>query len=229
MPVGGEASHVARIVIGRRGQLAMRCELVLRFDYGSIVPWVTRLEDGTLEAIAGPDMAVLRTPVALRGEHLKTVGDFTISEGQTLPFVLTYGYSHRAAPEPIDPITAASPMRADFSKDLPACATMSGFWPRNTTRERNASPEIFRRLSRTSHLSIQLTILFLPVNHRMSVRRTFQACECALERLNPEGVKAGNIMPFKVEVGPPRIAIHHGQTALVTEFDVRSDHPFRRK
>src|SRR6516162_8895647 len=132
MPVGGEASHVARIVIGRRGRLAMRCELVLRFDYGSIVPWVTRLEDGTLEAIAGPDMAVLRTPVALRGEHLKTVGDFTISEGQTLPFVLTYGYSHRAAPEPIDPITAASPMRADFSKDLPACATMSGFWPRNT-------------------------------------------------------------------------------------------------
>ena len=52
-----------RIVIGRRGQLAMRCELVLRFDYGSIVPWVTRLEDGTLEAVAGPDMAVLRTPI----------------------------------------------------------------------------------------------------------------------------------------------------------------------
>ena len=100
MPVGGEASHVARIVIGRRGQLAMRCELVLRFDYGSIVPWVTRLEDGTLEAVAGPDMAVLRTPIALRGEHLKTVGDFTISEGQTLPFVLTYGRSYRAAPNP---------------------------------------------------------------------------------------------------------------------------------
>ena len=127
MPVGGEASHVARIVIGRRGRLAMRCELVLRFDYGSIVPWVTRLEDGTLEAVAGPDMAVLRTPIALRGEHLKTVGDFTISEGQTLPFVLTYGRSYRAAPEPIDPITALSDTEA-FWRNWSAGCTVMGEW-----------------------------------------------------------------------------------------------------
>ena len=127
MPVGGEASHVARIVIGRRGRLAMRCELVLRFDYGSIVPWVTRLEDGTLEAVAGPDMAVLRTPIALRGEHLKTVGDFTISEGQTLPFVLTYGRSYRAAPEPIDPITALSETEA-FWRNWSAGCTVMGEW-----------------------------------------------------------------------------------------------------
>ena len=127
MPVGGEASHVARIVIGRRGQLAMRCELVLRFDYGSIVPWVTRLEDGTLEAVAGPDMAVLRTPIALRGEHLKTVGDFTISEGQTLPFVLTYGRSYRAAPEPIDPITALGDTEA-FWRNWSAGCTVMGEW-----------------------------------------------------------------------------------------------------
>ena len=125
MPVGGGASHVARIVIGRRGQLAMRCELVLRFDYGSIVPWVTRLEDGTLEAVAGPDMAVLRTPIVLRGEHLKTVGDFTISEGQTLPFVLTYGRSYRAAPEPIDPITALSDTEA-FWRNWSAGCTGDG-------------------------------------------------------------------------------------------------------
>ncbi len=127
MPVGGEASHVARIVIGRRGRLAMRCELVLRFDYGSIVPWVTRLEDGTLEAIAGPDMAVLRTPIAVRGEHLKTVGDFIISEGQTLPFVLTYGCSHRAVPEPIDPMTALSDTEA-FWRNWSAGCTGMGEW-----------------------------------------------------------------------------------------------------
>jgi GH15 family glucan-1,4-alpha-glucosidase len=127
MPVGGEASHVARIIIGRRGQLAMRCELVLRFDYGSIVPWVTRLEDGTLEAIAGPDMALLRTPIAVRGEHLKTVGDFTISEGQTVPFVLTYGRSHRTAPECIDPSAALSDTEV-FWRNWSAGCTGMGEW-----------------------------------------------------------------------------------------------------
>jgi GH15 family glucan-1,4-alpha-glucosidase len=106
MPPRGQASDVVRIVVGRRGQLAMHCELVLRFDYGGVVPWVTRLPDGTLRAIAGPDMAVLRTPVALVGEDLKTVGTFVVSKGQTVPFVLTYGPSHRAPPRAIDPMAA---------------------------------------------------------------------------------------------------------------------------
>ena len=68
-------SHVVRIVVGERGSVAMRSELVLRFGYGAIVPWVTRLDDGTLRAIAGPDMVVLRTPVRMHGEDLKTVGE----------------------------------------------------------------------------------------------------------------------------------------------------------
>ncbi|HEY6994500.1 MAG TPA: glycoside hydrolase family 15 protein [Xanthobacteraceae bacterium] len=106
MPPRGQASDVVRIVLGRRGQLAMHCELVLRFDYGGVVPWVTRLTDGTLRAIAGPDMTVLRTPVELVGEDLKTVGRFVVSEGETVPFVLTYGPSHRGPPKPIDPMAA---------------------------------------------------------------------------------------------------------------------------
>ncbi len=66
MPPRGKASDVVRLVCGKRGQVAMRTELVIRFDYGSLVPWVTRLEDGALRAIEGPDMAVLRTPVTLK-------------------------------------------------------------------------------------------------------------------------------------------------------------------
>src|SRR5690349_23189892 len=77
MPPRGQASDVVRIVRGERGTVAMRTELILRFDYGANVPWVSRLEDGALRAIVGPDMTVLRTPVALRGEDLKTVGEFT--------------------------------------------------------------------------------------------------------------------------------------------------------
>ncbi len=72
MPVGNHGSAVVRLVEGRRGRVDMRMGLALRFFYGSAVPWVTRLPDGSgLAAIAGPDMAVLRTPVeaAGRGVH----------------------------------------------------------------------------------------------------------------------------------------------------------------
>ena len=104
MPPREKASDVVRLVCGKRGRLAMRTELVIRFDYGSLVPWVTRLDDGARCAIKGPDMVVLRTPVALRGEQLKTVGEFEIAAGQTIPFVLTYGASHlplrRASTQP---------------------------------------------------------------------------------------------------------------------------------
>ncbi|HUK58085.1 MAG TPA: glycoside hydrolase family 15 protein [Stellaceae bacterium] len=102
MPPRGHASDVVRIVEGRRGRVEMCTELVLRFDYGSIVPWVRRLEDGTLKAIAGPDMTVLRTPVPLRGEGLKTVASFAVSAGERVPFVLTYGPSHLRPPREVD-------------------------------------------------------------------------------------------------------------------------------
>ena len=76
----------------------MRMELVLRFDYGSIVPWVRRLEDDTRIAIAGPDAVAFRTPVELRGENLTTVAEFTVEAGERVPFVLTWFPSHRDPP-----------------------------------------------------------------------------------------------------------------------------------
>ena len=102
MPLRRANSHVVRLVRGERGKIAMCTELVIRFGYGSIVPWVSRLEDRTLRAIAGPDMLVLRTPATLRGENMRTVGEFTVSEGETVPFVLTFSPSHLPPPEPLD-------------------------------------------------------------------------------------------------------------------------------
>src|SRR5258708_2808961 len=90
MPLRGMHSNVVRLLVGERGRLAMRAELVLRFGYGAIIPWVTKLEDHTLRAIAGPDMVVLRTPVHLVGHNMKTVSEFTVSAGETVPFVMTY-------------------------------------------------------------------------------------------------------------------------------------------
>jgi GH15 family glucan-1,4-alpha-glucosidase len=106
MPPRGRASDLVRLVVGKRGTVTMRTELIIRFDYGSLVPWVTRRDDRTLCAVSGPDMVVLRTPVPLRGEGRKTVGEFTVSAGETVPFVLTYGASHLELPARIDPMQA---------------------------------------------------------------------------------------------------------------------------
>ena len=104
MPVrGGRASsHLVRLVVGQRGTVPMRSEFTVRFGHGGWVPWVTRSETGDLLAIAGPDMLYLRTPVDLRGEGLTTVGDFAVSAGQRVPFVLTYVSSHLPLPTPVD-------------------------------------------------------------------------------------------------------------------------------
>ena len=97
-------SDLVRIVCGLSGSVRFQTQLVLRFDYGSTVPWVTRNDDGTIEAIAGPERTVLRTSADLRGEDLKTVGEFAVDAGQSVPFVLSYGRSFERLPEPTDPI-----------------------------------------------------------------------------------------------------------------------------
>jgi GH15 family glucan-1,4-alpha-glucosidase len=102
MPVRESFSDLVRIVVGRRGRVRMHMELVLRFDFGASVPWVSRLPDGSLRAIAGPDMTVLRTTAPLRGEGLKTVSRFTVEAGTSVPFVLSYGPSHRPVAPPVD-------------------------------------------------------------------------------------------------------------------------------
>lgn len=107
MPLRAGASHLVRLVVGKRGTVSMTTELIIRFDYGLSVPWVKRTESGDLLAISGPDMLVLRTPVELRGKDLTTVGEFAVAAGETVPFVLTYtssyAPSHLSIPEPIDP------------------------------------------------------------------------------------------------------------------------------
>jgi len=98
---------VVRIVSGRSGAVAMRLDLTLRFQYGAIRPWVTRLPEGRgIRAVAGPDQVILHADVALRGEGMATAADFTIHAGQDIHFVLTHGESHAAAPSPPDPRSA---------------------------------------------------------------------------------------------------------------------------
>jgi hypothetical protein len=78
MPPRGRNSDIVRLVRGESGRVRMRMELVLRFDYGRTVPWVTRMDDGALRAIAGPDLVTLNTPALIHGEDLKTVAEFDV-------------------------------------------------------------------------------------------------------------------------------------------------------
>ena len=88
---------LVRVVKGLSGEVEMRAELVVRFDYGSIVPWVQTVDD-VWSAIGGPDGLALRTDVDLRGEDLKTVGEFTVKHRQTRSFVLGWFPSHDPGP-----------------------------------------------------------------------------------------------------------------------------------
>jgi GH15 family glucan-1,4-alpha-glucosidase len=127
MPPRGRHSTIVRMIVGERGRVAMATKLVFRFGYGAIVPWMTRLEDGTYRAIAGPDMVVLRTPVQLRGQNLTTVGTFTVAAGETIPFELTYSSSHLPPPAPRDPTTALETTEA-FWRSWTGKCTAEGPW-----------------------------------------------------------------------------------------------------
>ena len=105
MPAYGGSDNLVRMVRGLRGHVDLYIEFVLRFDYGSIVPWVEGF-DGGLRAVAGPEMAVLRTAVPLCGRDFTTVGDFTVGPGDVVPFVLSYGPSQLPPPQGIDPESA---------------------------------------------------------------------------------------------------------------------------
>jgi GH15 family glucan-1,4-alpha-glucosidase len=133
MPPRGRHSDIVRIVRGERGRVRMRTELVLRFDYGRSIPWVNHLQDGTFRAIAGPDMVLLHTPVPLRGLDLTTVGEFDVSAGATIPFVLMHGDSHLAPPPAIDPESSMDATEA-FWTEWAARSESRGEWSDAVTR-----------------------------------------------------------------------------------------------
>lgn len=103
MPGGQIDTHCIRIVEGERGRVPMRMDLVIRFGYGAVVPWVTRGKNRSLRAIAGPDMLVLTTPVETHGENMSTVAEFEIAAGERVPFTLSYAPSHLEPEQPPHP------------------------------------------------------------------------------------------------------------------------------
>jgi GH15 family glucan-1,4-alpha-glucosidase len=133
MPGHQMGSSIVRLVVGERGRLTMRTELVIRFGYGATVPWMTKLDDGTRRAIAGPDMVLLRTTEPLRGEDFKTVGEFTVGAGETIPFTLSYLPSHLPVPKPENPLDQLGATQ-QFWRDWTAKSRASGPWADTVNR-----------------------------------------------------------------------------------------------
>lgn len=128
MPFGRAGSCVVRRVEGRRGRVAMRLHLKLRFNFGATTPWVTREEGGNgIVAVAGPDMVTLRGPVRLHGRRLATVAKFDVGEGEALTFVLSHGQSHLSPSEPIDGAAALAETEAAWRQWSAKC-TYDGKW-----------------------------------------------------------------------------------------------------
>ena len=126
MPVRTAAPDVVRVVRGVRGTVRMRTELIVRFDYGSITPWVRR-EEGGVCAVAGPDTLHLQTPVPLKGEGWTTSGEFEVAAGDEVPFLLTWHPSHEAAPPRIDPLRAID-ATAEWWREWARRCTYEGPW-----------------------------------------------------------------------------------------------------
>ncbi|MTW21079.1 glycoside hydrolase family 15 protein [Allochromatium palmeri] len=120
-----EGRHdVVRVVQGLAGQVPMRMELIVRFDYGAVVPWVESIEGGIV-ATAGPDSLELRTQAPLTGEDYRTLSEFDVGAGQTTAFVLTYFPSEQRSPLPIDPL-AACDMTTAWWRDWSRRSTYRG-------------------------------------------------------------------------------------------------------
>jgi GH15 family glucan-1,4-alpha-glucosidase len=103
MPVRTQWPDLVRLVEGVKGRVRMRMELVIRFDYGSVVPWVRRAGRGLL-AVGGPDALELMSPVPTRGEGMTTVASFDVAAGDSVPFLLTWHPSHEDPPPASDPL-----------------------------------------------------------------------------------------------------------------------------
>lgn len=147
MPTGHATSSIVRQVEGRRGRVAMRMELALRFDYGSSTPWVTRLTDGDgIKAVCGPNSATLYTRSALTGEDMCTVSTFTVGEGETVDFLLAWNESHLPAPPFFEPADARAKTEAFWTAWSGRC-TYKGAW----------RPQVLRSLLTLKALTYQPT------------------------------------------------------------------------
>jgi GH15 family glucan-1,4-alpha-glucosidase len=132
MPPRQEEADMVRVVEGVRGDVRVAMELIVRFDYGSIVPWVRKI-DGVVRLIGGPDALSLWSPVPVVGADLTSHAEFTIREGERLPFLLVWHPSHQSPPRPIEPLHAVRETEQWWESWAGRC-TYEGPWIEDVVR-----------------------------------------------------------------------------------------------
>jgi GH15 family glucan-1,4-alpha-glucosidase len=132
MPIGTKDRAVIRQVAGETGMVAMAFDLALRFDYGSIPPWL-RVTPRTVCGVTGPDLVVLRSPMDLTCRDDRIVAEFVVGAGDSLTFSLQYGLSHKPEPEPLD-IAAALAATETYWRDWIGKFRTPTDWPEPVKR-----------------------------------------------------------------------------------------------
>jgi GH15 family glucan-1,4-alpha-glucosidase len=126
MPVRDQHIDIVRIVEGVRGRVPMTMDITVRFDYGSILPWVRRI-DGTVSFVAGPNALRLATPVHSEGRDFRHHAEFSVAAGEQVPFVLT-GYPSHEQPPPVPDAQEALARTMAFWEEWSAASTYDGEW-----------------------------------------------------------------------------------------------------
>ncbi len=134
MPQRGAVPDLVRIVVGERGEVRMRTELVLRFGYGANVPWMTHVGPNTWQAIAGPDMITIITDAPLHGEDHHSVAEFVVRAGERQTFVMAYSPSHLPPPAPIDVDEELRHTEAFWRDWVGRCTVVAGRWSQEIRR-----------------------------------------------------------------------------------------------
>ena len=127
MPADPARSHIVRIVRGVKGKVDMHLKLVVRFDYGTTMPWVSKVDEQAHRLVAGPDQLILRSAVEILGDDGHSVADFSVSEGESVSFVLSHAPSYVDAPGPIDVDKALEQTKA-FWYDWSSRCAGAGPW-----------------------------------------------------------------------------------------------------
>jgi GH15 family glucan-1,4-alpha-glucosidase len=127
MPPRETTPDIVRIVEGLEGSVQMRTELVIRLDYGSVIPWVRRLDAQTLLAIGGPDGLVLRTPIDLEPDGMTHTAEFTVRAGDRVPFVLTWFASHTDLPRAVNAEDALNDTDSFWSEWMRDCSYQANY------------------------------------------------------------------------------------------------------
>jgi GH15 family glucan-1,4-alpha-glucosidase len=126
MPMRDSHPHVVRLVEGLKGTVDVHMDMCVRFDYGEVVPWVTS-DDGCMRMRAGPDAIALWHHVELVGKDMRTTADFSVQEGQVVPFTFVWYPSHEEPPPPLDAIYAIALTDAYWKEWSNQC-TFTGEW-----------------------------------------------------------------------------------------------------